>query len=957
MSAQTAAVVLELADRPLADRGSASPGREDRDRFVAGSIPDDARTGSAALRPAQHTSLRGRASECATLDELLGAILRGEGRSLVLRGEAGIGKTALLEHLVESAPEMTVVRAVGVESEMELAYASLHQVCAPLLDALPRLASPQRQALEIVFGLGTGAVPDRFLVGIAVLSLFSEAASERPLLCVVDDAQWLDQASALTLAFAARRVEADRVGIVFAAREPVEELQRVPELQVQGLRNGDAEAVLASATCFVLDERVRDRVIAEARGNPLALLELPRGFTPTQLAGGFGLPDMPALSGRIELSFVRRLQALPDETRRLLLLAAAEPVGDPLLLWRAAGALGIGPSAAEDAGKQELLTIGEHVTFRHPLVRSAVYQSATARDRRAVHMALADATNAEADPDRRAWHLAAGAAAPDEQIALELERSAGRAQARGGLAAAAAFLQRAVTLTEDTARRADRALEAAHTSVQAGAFDAALSLVATAEAGQIDQFQRVRADLLRGHVAFASGLSDGPRLLLNAARRLEAFDLAHARETYLNAWGAASLTTNADGGASLIEISRAILALPSPRAPGPLDLLLDGLGRLTTEGRGAATPVLRRAAAALADIPLEDVLRWGWAAGSASTAVWDDERLCATAARQVELVRDAGELAQLPIHLSTLAHTQAWMGDFESAASLIAEVDSVIAATGSHHAPYALLKLLALQGRESEAATQIATAVEQGFPHAHLAAAVLYNGLARYEQAASAARQAAAASFEPWAYVWALPELVEAAARAGNPDLASDALRRLLEVTQPAGTDWALGVEARSRALLADGDRAEELFREAIDRLGRTRLRPELARAHLLYGEWLRREGRRVVARAQLRAALEQFTSIGMEAFAERTRRELHASGEKARRRVVETRDDLTAQERQIAQLARSGLSNPEIGARLFLSPRTVEWHLRKVFVKLGIRSRHELANALTGSGPELVQT
>src|SRR5215207_4199488 len=450
------------------------------------------------------TGLRGRASECALLDDLVSTVGRGEGRSLVLRGEAGIGKTALLDHLIASASDLTVVRAVGVESDMELAYASLHQLCGPLLDRLERLPGPQRQAMEIVFGLSTGGVPDRFLVGVAVLSLVSQAAEQRPLLCVVDDAQWLDQTSALTLAFLARRLLAEPVGIVFAARVPGEELRDVPELKVHGLRDGDARALLSSAVRFKLDERVRDRIIAETRGNPLALLELPRGLTATQLAGGFGLLTAQSLTGRIEESFLRRLEALADDVRRLLLVAAAEPVGDPQLLWRAAERLGIGPEAADAAAAAGLLVIGELVMFRHPLVRSAVYGSAPMEYRQAVHLVLAEATDREADPDRRAWHLAAAAAGPDEGVAVELERSAGRAQARGGLAAAAAFLQRALALTQDGARRADRALAAAQASVLAGAFETALKLLSTAEAGALDELQRARLDLLRAHVAFAS---------------------------------------------------------------------------------------------------------------------------------------------------------------------------------------------------------------------------------------------------------------------------------------------------------------------------------------------------------------------------------------------------------------------------------------------------------------------
>jgi DNA-binding CsgD family transcriptional regulator len=649
-----------------------------------------------------------------------------------------------------------------------------------------------------------------------------------------------------------------------------------------------------------------------------------------------------------------------------MLLAAAEPVGDPLLVLRASARLGIAVSGPE-AETDGLLTVGERVTFCQPLVRSAVYRSASAPERRAAHRALAEATDPVVDPDRRAWHLAAAAPGPDEEVAQELEGWAGRAQVRGGVAGAAAFLQRAVGLSEDPARRAERALAAAQASLQAGAFDMALGLLATAEAGALDELQRVRVDMLRGHVAYASVLgSDAPRLLLKAARRLEPLDMALARETYLTAWAAANRTGHLAGVGVLLEICHAVRRLPPPPdPPRPVDLLLDGLALLTTEGHAAATPTLQRAASALADIPADDVLRWGWVAAHASVLVWDVEGMGAICARQVRLARDAGALAQLPSSLSSLGLAKAWAGDFAAAASLVAEIDSVAAATGSPFGPYALLRLRGLQGREAEALPVIATANElaaaggQGVVAAwsDWAAAVLYNGLARYEEAASAARRATSDVLNPWMSMWALPELVETAARGRDTELAGEALERLAETTQPCGTDAALGIEARSRALLSEGETAESLYEEAIDRLARTRLRTELARAHLLYGEWLRRENRRVAARPQLRAAHDLCTSIGMEAFAERARKELLATGERVRSRSVETRDELTAQQHQIAQLARDGLSNPEIGARLFLSPRTVEWHLRKVFSKLGIHSRRELANVLPGADPRLVRT
>ena len=909
---------------------------------------------------AQHPGLRGRASECALLDDFLGAVRHGESRALVMRGEAGIGKTALLEYLIASASDLTVLRAVGVESDMELAYAGVHQLCAPLLDRLGRLPGPQQQALEIVFGLSGGAAPDRFLVGLGLLSLLSDVADDGPVLCVVDDAQWLDQASALTLAFVARRLLAEPVGIVFAAREPGEELRHFSELEVLGLRNGDARALLGSAVRFMLVARVRDRIIAETRGNPLALIELPRGLTATQLAGGFGLLGAAALTGRIEESFVARLKELPDDTRLLLLVAAADPVGDPLLLWRAAERLGISPVAAESLAADGLLAIGERVTFRHPLVRSAMYRSAAPGERRAAHLALAEATDREADPDRRAWHLAAAAPGPDERVALELERSAGGAQARGGLAAAAAFLQRAVELTPEPAQRSERALAAAQVSVQAGAFDAALGLLATAEAGALDGLQRARVDLVRGEVAYASSFgSDAASLLLAAARRLEPLDLDLARETYLEAWGAAMFAGRLADGANVMDVSRAASAA-ARRAdpPRPSDLLLDGLARLITDGRAAAVPTLERAVGAFAGdgISAEAALRWGFLAVVPALVLWDFDGWFAIADRGVQLARDAGALAVLPIVLSSRCVWTSMVGEFATASSLIAETDAVAEATETRIAPYAALVLGALRGREAEisesivATIQISTAEGQGIgvQFGKWVAAILYNGLGRYDEALTAAQQASEIIPELYISTWALPELIEAATRTDQMTRAVEALQRLVAETSIADSDWGLGIQARARALVSDGDEAERSYQEAIERLGRTRLRPELARAHLLYGEWLRRERRRVDAREELRTAHEMLSAIGMVAFAERARRELLATGATVRKRTAETSDNLTVQERQVAQLARDGLSNPDIGARLFISSRTVQYHLRKVFTKLDIKSRNELHRVLS---------
>jgi DNA-binding CsgD family transcriptional regulator/tetratricopeptide (TPR) repeat protein len=917
----------------------------------------------------EHASLRGRPRECELLDALVSDIGQGKSRSLMLRGEAGIGKSALLEYLIDSASDVTVARAVGVESEMGLPFASLHQLCAPMLDQRAALPGPQRQALEIVFGLSAGAPPDRFLVGLAVLSLFSEVAAERPLLCVVDDAQWLDQASALTLAFVARRLLAEPLGIVFAAREPGEELRHVPELEVHGLRNGDARALLGSAVRFMLDERVRDRIIAETRGNPSALLELSRGLTATQLAGALGTLPAQALPGRIEEGFVRRLASLRADSRLLLLVAAAEPIGDPRLLWRAAEWLGIGLSAAEGGEVDGLLTISERVTFHHPLVRSAMYRSAAPENRRAAHQALAEVTDPDADPDRRAWHRAAAAPGPDEDVATELERSAVRAQARGGLAAAAAFLERSVALTQEPAPRAQRALAAAQASLHAGAFEGTAKLLATAEAGVQDELQRARVELLRGQIASASGAGrEAPGQLLSAAKRLEPLDLGLARETYLDAWGAALFAGRLTSGGTLLDVSRAARSVPPPsKSPHASDLLLDGLAVLMTEGRATAAPMLKQGVSAFLreEVPVEKGLQWGVLASTAAVTLWDFDSWDAVITRQMELMRDAGAFVPLSIALNGEGIVVTWRGDFAAAALVTAEADAVTEATGTRIAPYGALLLAALRGREAEAIALIeatiegATAGGEGLAvqYAYWTKAVLYNGIGRYEEALAAAQRASDDAPELFVSAWALSELIVASARTRKEALATDALERLAESTTAADGDWGPGILARSRALLSEGEVAEAYYREAIDRLSRSQLRPDLARTHLNYGEWLRREHRRVDAREELRKAQGMFTAIGMEAFAERARQELLATGEHVRKRSVETRDELTAQESRIARLAREGLSNPEIGARLFLSPRTVEWHLRKVFAKLGIHSRWDLANALPSSHSEPVPT
>jgi ATP/maltotriose-dependent transcriptional regulator MalT len=732
---------------------------------------------------------------------------------------------------------------------------------------------------------------------------------------------------------------------------------------LDGLDDENARSLLASVIPGRLDERVRDRIVAETRGNPLALLELPRGLTATQLAGGFGVPALLPLSGRIEESFLRRLQELPEETRLLLLVAAAEPVGEPALMWRAATRLRIPSTAIEPAAQTGLMDVGAQVRFRHPLVRSVVYRSASDDERQSAHRALADVTDAALEPDRRAWHRAKATRGPDEDVAGELERSAGRARARGGLAAAAAFLGRAADLTADPARRTERMLAAAQVSLQAGAFDEALGLLAAAEAGPLDELGRARLDLLQAEVAFAQNRgSDAPLLLLAAARKFETLDARLSRETYLDAWSAALFAGRLASAASLHEVSRVVRTAPKPPgAPRPSDLLLDGFALVFTEGRRGAAPVLRRATQAFAGphASVEEVLRWGWLATAAAVFLWDYDTCLAIATRQVQLARESGALEVLAVGVNVLGQATSLGGDFARSARLMAEADAVTEATRTRVAPYGALVLAAFRGQEAEASELIdatikdATAGGQGtaVQYAHWAKAVLMNGLGRYEDALAAAIEASDDTPELFVATWALSEQIEAACRAGNTELAERALMRLVAHTRGSDTDWGLGIEARSRALLADGEAAERLYREAIDRLGRTQLRPDLARGRLLYGEWLRRANRRADAREQLRDAHEAFVSMGADAFAERARHELLATGEKVRSRRSDTRDELTPQEEQIARLARDGLTNPEIGAQLFLSPRTVEWHLRKVFTKLEVSSRRQLRSALSDSG------
>ena len=904
--------------------------------------------------------LRGRRSECEALDRLVAGVRDGQSQVLVLLGEAGIGKTALLEYVSRRASGFRIARAAGDESEMELAFAGLHQLCTPMLDHLDRLPIPQRTALATALGLIEGEPPDRFKVGLAVINLLAEIAEDQPLLCIIDDAQWLDQASVQALAFVARRLLAEPAALVFATRAVSDQsLEGLPELWVPGLSDSDSLALLAATLRGPMDTAVRERIVAETRGNPLALLELPRALTPTELAGSSMFPTDQPLSGRIEESFRRRLAHLPAATQRFLLVASAEPVGNPVLVWSAADRLGLRIEDAVPAIEAGLIEIGARVLFHHPLVRSAAYRSAPLAERQIAHAALAEATDPNLDPDRRAWHRAQATVGPDEDVAAELERSASRAQRRGGLAAAAAFLERSAVLSVTPALRLARTLAASEARKQSGGIEAAFELLAAAEAAVITDRDRANVALLRGSMAYLSGDGrDAPTLLLQVAKQLETIDAGLARQIYLQAMAATTQAGRFARGGDLHEVAQAVRAAPpSPQAARPFDLLLDALVVLVIDGTAAAAPMLRRAGSAFRspDIATDEVLAWFTFAVATASTLWDQESWHALAARDLKCARDAGALTLLPYALNSVASIMLFEGDLMAGAALITEAETISEITGSEWAPYSAMPLAALRGRELDASALFearikdATAGGQGIvvQQAQSAAATLYNGIARYDKALAAAKEA---HDHPrhWGSHQTLPELIEAAVRNATPALGLDAIEELAEATSASGTDWALGVEARSRALLSATDIADDLYREALERLKPTRLRTEIARTHLVYGEWLRRENRRIDAREQLRLAHELFSTMGAEGFAERARIELLATGETVRKRTTETLYDLTAQEAQIARMAGAGHTNPEIGAQLFISSRTVEWHLRKVYPKLGITSRRQLRGALS---------
>jgi DNA-binding CsgD family transcriptional regulator len=908
--------------------------------------------------------LRGRREQCRFIDQLLDAIHGGRSFALVIRGEPGVGKTALLDYAAERSSTCHVARIGGVEHGAELPFAGLLQLFGePMLERAEQLPAPQRDALRRAFGMMDGGAPEGFLVGLATLSLLSLVAEEQPLVCIVDDVQWLDPESLSVLSFVTRRLAAEPIAMLFAARESSarDELEGLPDILLEGLPPHDARRLLDTVLPGGLDEQVRERIVAETRGNPLALLELARGLTPAELAGGFGLPEARELSSRIEQSFLHRVLSLPPETRRLLLMAAAEAAGDAALIRRAAEPLGLDMAALVPAQDEGLIELGPVVRFRHPLMRSASYQAASPDERRHAHAALAAATEPQRDADRRAWHRACAAAGPDDDAARDLEQSAARARTRGGVAAAAAFLERAAELSSEPAQRGVRALAAAQLKLDAGAPEAAEGLLAVAARSPLDALERAQAQRLDAQIAYARTRgSDTPLLLSAAAKRLEPLDLELARETHLEALWAAVRS----GRFSRVEgVAEAAQAAARPAGDQParaIDLLFDAVLARLTLGYEPALPTVANALAAFrAEGFRRENIGWCWLACQLAMDVWDDRACEAIASGLARAARDRGGLAILPFALNYSAAHQLFLGEFGVAEQLVREAEAITAATRNVPLADFSVLLAAWRGDRDTTAALRATAIEAGTERgegfaveaAEWAMAVLHNGLGEFAAAAATAARAYEHDGLGFA-VWVLPELIEGAARSGDQSAAERAFERLAERSRTSTTEWARGVEAAASALITHGPEAEALHMRAIDHLAGSRVMVLHSRAQLNYGEWLRREHRPVDARVPLRAAYAAFDRMGARGFAERARRELLAAGETARTPRDDAREELTPQEAQIARLARDRLAAPEIAAQLYLSARTVEHHLRNACAKLGVSSARDLADVLPAPNP-----
>ena len=919
-----------------------------------GGLTNPAQTPFVARPPATRRFVN-RETELEAVEGLLAAARGGSSAVLVLRGGPGVGKTMLLEHAIGRASGLRVGRVGGVDSEFDLPYAALHQLLAPFLEEIEALPGPQRDSLASTLGLIEVERSDRFLTALGVLTLLSNAAQDTGLLCAVDDAEWLDEASAQVLSFLARRLVSEGIAMLFtfgAAHPTSVALAPFRELNFEGLSQVASRELLDRKVEGTLDSGVRDRLVIEAEGNPLALIELAQLLTAEQLAGLAPLPKALPLGDRLEQGLMRNVRGLSSDARSILVLVATERSGDPGLLRRAADGLGLSQTAIDDA--ESVLRLGAQITFRHGFVRSAVYALASETTRRDAHLALAEAMDPDADEDRIAWHRAAASVDADETVAADLEASARKARDRGGQVAAAAVLELAAELTPDPSRRAARLLVAADADLAAGALSKADTLLSQLTPKLLDDEQRAEAQRLRGTLALARGdKGSSSTLLIEAARVLAPFDLRKARDTCLDALATAMFAGRLASDRGMREAVECARSMPEPTQTTAADVLLDAFATLVDEGSAAAAPVLRRGVGLAGE---SGDLRAIGPAFQAAFELWDDEALHTLAQRRVDLARGSGAFVALPNALNQLGAYEVLVGRFDAAEACFEEADEISAATGYAgilgKTGVGPLILAAWRGEDArtralaEVCSRDGTA--RGFGtfvgFAQSALGVLELGLGRYHEAMIAVQDA---GLDQILVTRTLPDLVEAAVRCGEEQLATQAAGELAESTTASGTDWAIGVLARSQALLVAGREAEGLYREAIGRLQRSRARTQLARARLVYGEWLRRERRRRDAREELRAASQLFESMGALAFADRAQSELAATGERVHRRTPETLELLTPQERRIATLVSEGAPNAEVAAQLFISSRTVEYHLAKIFRKLRISSRSELARSL----------
>jgi DNA-binding CsgD family transcriptional regulator len=906
--------------------------------------------------------LVGRSADCGVLDDLVEAIRGGLSRSLVIAGEPGIGKTSLLRYAARAAVGVRMVSIAGVESELRLGFAALHRMLVPYLGRIGALPAPQRDALGSAFGLSDGPPADRFLAGLGVLSLLADAAAEQPLIWLVDDAQWLDRDSLEVLGFVGRRLYADSIGLLFGVREPspgLTALDGLPTRRLGGLDPAAARALLAAAISGSVNARVAARIIAETGGNPLGLREVAALLTSDQLAGRSPLPRRLLVGRRMQGHFLRQVKMLPPATGSLLLLASAASGDDPAALWRAAALLDLGPDAADPAVAQDIISLDPQVAFRHPLIRSAVYEGARSADRCRVHDAWASIAGRDGYPDQAAWHRAAAAVVPDEDVAAGLERSAERAERRGGYAAQATFLARAAELTPDAQHHAVRPFAAARAHLAAGDGTLAEALLDQAAPRLDAAGMHVAALRLRASIAvFFSRHKDAPAILLDAIAAAGPPDLPLIRAMLFEAMQAALVARQYTTGTALAEVAHAALRTPAQTATGT-DLLLDGFAIRTAVGYSPAVPLLRAAVAALftgerppqAGIPAT-ILGW-----FAADDLWDEQLRQEMLRRAEAAQRRHGALGALRITLAGLTTGEVWAGRPAEAEACYLEAAEISASMGvpAPATTGVLLELRAWQGREQESRALAEMTAQWGQQRgaailevfAWMGLTVLELGLGRYAEALGWGLRIYDDD-PPGFGSRILPEIVEAGGRGGDHPAAHAALGRLTDRATASGTPWALGMLARSRALLARDADAEAFYREAIAHLAGTSVRTELARAHLLYGEWLRRQKRRKDARAQLRAACGMFDAMGAAAYAGRTRAELLATGGSPRQPAERAGPDLTPQEAQVSRLAAAGATNAEIATHLFVTTSTVEYHLAKVFRKLGITSRRQLATALT---------